>query len=276
MTRLFYIILAFVCISCSLDIFSEEEMGLPIVSGSSSQINPAAYVNSNELPPAATKAMINVSTVSSMEANAFRIDEYKGDDDMGTDEYDPWENAYLVEATVASPNSQGLRSMTLNPVQAYSYKVNNKDTTFYHTRMVIWYPRTFNLHKNDEGKASVMKLSDYSTLDNTAYSVSNGNLVLNFKGLDGSKDVMVSNVVEGQHWHSYSDGEVDSKGTNIYTYPFGQNESSPTYLNYMTYKHYLSAVKIYAYSDIREERTSNAILGNAFLRKGEHSLFIPW
>ena len=52
---------------------------------------------------------------------------------------------------------------------------------------------------------------------------------------------MVSNIVEGQHWHR-NDGSEGAK----YSYPFGQNDSKPQYTNSMTYKHYLSAVKVYA------------------------------
>ena len=221
------------------------------VSGYSSQINPAGYVSSTQLPYAATKAMIDVSTVLSMEANVLRIDENRDTDDSGTYAYGSWEDAYLVESTMASPTSDGLRSMTLNPIQAYSYKVVDNDTTFYHTRMISWYPRTFNLHKNDEGKASVMKLSDYKavTHDDLAYSKEDGKVVLNFRDLDGSKDVMVSNIVEGQHWHT-------DDGSDSYTYPFGQNDAKPMYSNIMTYKHYLSAVKIYAYAENSEQVVS--------------------
>lgn len=264
MKRIFYILVALICSACSSDLFPEEDFQNSVHLSLSSEIAPTAYVDKTDLPPAATKAMINASTVASMKANVLRIDENRNPvTDEGLYTYESWESAYLAEATVASPENQSwLRSMTLNPVQAYSYKVDDsmgseaKDTTFYHTRMISWYPRTCTLYTDEDGKAPVMRLADFHAVDASVYDVKDGEVVLNFKNLDGTKDVMVSNIVEGQHWHSYSDGEVDSKGTNIYTYPFGQNESSPTYLNYMTYKHYLSAVKIYAYSDKSDQVTS--------------------
>ena len=252
MKRLLYIISALICIACSEELFPEEIMGVP--PQVSSQISPSAYVDPAESSAYATKAMVNVSTVGAMKVNVLRIDENRGSDDKGLYEYASWEDAYLLEADVASPTPQGLRSMALNPVQAYNFKVDKKenvsDTTFYHTRMISWYPRTFNLYKNDEGKASVMHLSDVEPIDDDIYDVDENDVVtINFKNLDGSKDIMVSNIIEGQHWHT-------DDGTISYTFPFGQNDSKPTYTNVMTYKHYLSAVKIYAYAQGSEQLVS--------------------
>ena len=256
MKRLLYIICVLVSVACSKDIF--EEGYVPSESGVSSQISPSAYVSSADMPPAATKALINTSTVASMEANALRIDEKIGQNDEGTYEYDSWEEAYLMEATVsASPALDGLRSMYLNPVQAYKFKVVGEDTTdFYHTRMVSWYPRTAHLHKNSEGNAVITKFKDFKkTIDGSVYDKNGDNVVLNFSGLDGSKDVMVSNIVEGQHWHRNTSGV--GPGEDIYTYPFGDNPGGQKkYRNVMTYKHYMSAIKVYAYTENSEQDVS--------------------
>ena len=209
-----------------------------------------------DLPPAATRAMVDISTITSMEANVLKIDEDRDGNDNGLYTFGSWESAYLVESSISSPasaSSGSFRSMRLNPVQAYSYKVDEgkTDTTFYHTRMISWYPRTATLHKNDEGKASVMRFSDFKAVNQNVYDKDgNGKVVLNFNNLDGTQDVMVSNIVEGQHWHSF-DG-VDK----YYTYPFGHNDYSPTYSNVMTYKHYLAAVKIYAYAQNSDQVVS--------------------
>ena len=257
MKRLLYIICVLMSVACSKDIF--EEGYVPSESGVSSQISPSAYVSSADMPPAATKALINTSTVASMEANALRIDERTGQNDEGTYEYDSWEEAYLMEATVsASPALDGLRSMYLNPVQAYKFKVAGDDTTdFYHTRMVSWYPRTAHLHKNSEGNAVITKFKDFkTTIDGSVYDKNGDNVVLNFSGLDGSKDVMVSNIVEGQHWHTSTSGVGEDEGEK-YTYPFGDNPGSQKkYRNVMTYKHYMSAIKVYAYTENSEQDVS--------------------
>lgn len=248
MRRLVYIIFTFLLLACAKENFPEEQ----IPSGISSQIVPAARVESAILPPAATKALINSATVAKMEANALRIDEDVDGDGSGTYSYEGWDQAYLLEAAVASAPSSSktgyLRSMYLNPVQEYKER--------YHTRMISWYPKTCNLYKDDKGNASVMHFEAFRQLvDPSVYTVDGEgdatHLALNFSGLDGSKDVMVSNIVEGQQWHA-DDG---SEGI-IYRYPFGQNDTTPKYTNIMTYKHYLSAVKVYASAENSDQVVS--------------------
>ena len=185
-----------------------------------------------------------------MEANALRIDEGVNNDGSGTYSYAGWDQAYLTEATVASAPSSlhtgFLRSMYLNPVQEYKER--------YHTRIISWYPRTCNLYKDDKGNAVVTNFHDFKSRIDTSVYKSHGagnRIALNFSGLDGSKDVMVSNIVEGQQWHA-DDG---SEGTK-YRYPFGQNDMTPKYDNHMTYKHYLSAVKVYAYTEDSDQVVS--------------------
>ena len=258
MKRLVYIIFALTCVACSLEIFPEGEMMDPTLSGTSFQITPAAYVSSTQLPPAATKALIDVSTVAAMEANVLVIDEKRDADGKGLYDFDSWKDAYLSEAAVAAvpsaKSNQYLRSMSLNPVQAY--KVGDNGHEYYHTRLISWYPRTCNLYKNDEGKASVMKLKDFNEINNSSiYSESGDIVTLKFKDLDGSKDVMVSNIVEGQYWH-VNDGSEVVGGKDRYTFPFGTNASDPAYSNYMTYKHCLSAVKVYATTSNSEQVVS--------------------
>lgn len=251
MKRIIYIIFTFLLFACAKEAFPEDQFE-QIPSGASSQIVPAASVSSVGLPPAATKALVSAGTIAKMEANTLRIDEIVDKTSgRGTYTYEGWDQAYLLEATVASsPSSSAsgyLRSMLLNPVQAYKLNLDGEDTTdFYHTRLISWYPRTCNLYKDDKGNAVVTQFYDFhDRIDQSVYSEKvEGNVtrtVLNFPGLDGSKDVMVSNIVEGQHWHRND----ASEGTK-YSYPFGQNDSKPQYTNSMTYKHYLSAVKVYA------------------------------
>ena len=254
MRRLLYIIFAFAFAACSLETFPENDLGLSGSSGFTSEIAPAAAMCPADLPPAATKAMVDISTITSMEANVLKIDEDRDGNDNGLYTFGSWESAYLAESSISSPayaSNGGFRTMRLNPVQAYSYRVDEgeSDTTFYHTRMISWYPRTATLHKNDEGKASVMRFSDFKDVTQSVYDTKDGKVVLNFKDLDGTNDVMVSNIVEGQHWHAFD-------GAENYTYPFGHNDYSPTYSNVMTYKHYLAAVKIYAYAQNSDQVVS--------------------
>ena len=196
MKRIIYIIFTFLLLSCVRENFPED---LAIPSGISSQIVPAARVNSATLPPAATKALVSAGTVASMEANALRIDENKNGNGTGAYTYAGWNDAYLLEATVASsPSSSStgyLRTMYLNPVQAYGLKINGTDTTdFYHTRMVSWYPRTCDLDNDNNGNAVLTTFGSFHQNNQSAYSTIDGHIAINFPGLDGSKDVMVSNI----------------------------------------------------------------------------------
>ena len=75
MKRIFYILVALICSACSSDLFPEEDFQNSVHLSLSSEIAPTAYVDKTDLPPAATKAMINASTVASMKANVLRIDE---------------------------------------------------------------------------------------------------------------------------------------------------------------------------------------------------------
>lgn len=254
MKRILYITSLIIIASCSRDLFPETEGNTQVSFESARVIQPAASVDAHRLSPEATKALISTPTVAPMMVNVLRIDEKIGTGDSGLYEYDGWEKAYLLESEVSSaPSSETagyLRTMSLNPVQTYNFKVSGQDTVFYHTRMLSWYPMTCPLHKNEDGKAVVTRFEDYrTTIDESAYSIEDGKVILNFQNLDGSKDVMVSNVVEGQHWHA-------DDGTENYRLPFGQNDSKPEYENHMTYRHYLSAVKIYAYTENSDQVVS--------------------
>lgn len=202
MKRLIYIISALLFVACTGNLSNLEEPDVM-----RSQMAPVACIDAVGLPPGATKALVDASTAVSMEANVLRIDEGSATS---------WSQAYLAEADVASASTSGLRTMFLNPVQAY----NDEGTS----RLVSWYPRTCSLHKDEEGNAVTIKLADFQVnRQEQVYTETDGSFRLNFSGLDGSKDIMVSNVVEGTK-----------------SEPFGSQKP-------MTYTHYMSAVKVYAY-----------------------------
>jgi len=258
--------------ACSEDPFSDDSYMEGTSRNIHDRIEPVA-IFSSALPEYATKALIDNEVTQSFSANFLRIDEDIDASDRGlysftggNDEYSSkinWENAYLVEASVGSTHSEEegyRRSAFLNPVQTYKYKVTDaedsdgnhvKDTTFYHTRLVSWYPQTCILHKNEQGTGAVTKFSDFNTgFGGKFYSASAGVVSVIFDGLDGEKDVMVSNVKEAQHWH-IQDMHKDAGGTYLfepYRMPFGAD-------NYLTYKHYMSAVKVYAYAMQSEQMT---------------------
>lgn len=251
-----------------------------------------------------TRSLVDKETTVSMSANFLRANEDKKWDPSNPDEHqrglytfddgDPtysgsvnWETAYLLEATLmSSPDNspQRLRSVFLDPVQSYDIRVRSsidsegnkvRDTTdFYHTRMVSWYPLNCQLKRSDTGVAATSKFGEMfpQTAIPTERDVDGDGqnetvMAVQFTDLDGSKDLMVSDMREGQYWHfddrvHRSDFVPDghpylTPGEHIYHSPFGhfyQEEIDGVqrgidYLNYFTYKHYLSAVRIYAYAD---------------------------
>lgn len=221
-----------------------------------------------------TRSLVDNLTTQAMEANFLRIDEDVESDKNGlytydaeSDEYEGkinWEKAKIIEASViSSPDREGRRSVYLNPVQGYPMYVQTIDdvkiSTYYHTRLVSWYPRTCELVKDSEtGMATDYIFDVYNSSmsgsGNSKYEAEDGVVKIRFTGLNGEQDIMVSDVVEAQHWHDDADDDVicgsdedTYGGKGLHRQPLGHNDSDPTYENLMTYKHYMSAVRVNAY-----------------------------
>ena len=230
----------------------------------------------------ATRSLIDQNTTKEMASNFLRLDEdLSGSNDglytfTGHDAATPyhtnWNKAQLLEATVTSSpdNTVGIhyRSVSLAPEQSYKLNIEEeridgivyRDTThFYHTRMVGWYPMTCKLPRREGVPATAQ--FDYSEFDAVRLNevvdiagVPTEVVALQFKGLDGETDLMVSNVCEGQPWHKYNSANphlsdihpVDN--SKIYREPFGHNMTTPKYSNYFTYRHYRSAIRLSAYA----------------------------
>ncbi len=258
----------------------------------STSITPSCIVEAHGISRAAEsgiamRSLIDQITTKRMDSNFLRLDEdlsstndglytFTGND--GATPYATnWNKALLLEATVISSpdNTEGIhyRSVSLEPIQ--SYKLNiveenvdgviHSDTThFYHTRMVGWYPKNCTLPRKEGVPATAQ--FDYSEFDAVRLNetveingIATEVVALQFMGLDGETDLMVSNVCEGQSWHKYnadaphrSDIHPVNSG-NIYREPFGHNFSSPAYSNYFTYRHYRSAIRVTAYAEQSEQ-----------------------
>lgn len=239
-----------------------------------------------------TKSLVDNLTTQALDANFLRLDEdVDGENGLYTylglnNNADPeeayegkmnWEKAKIVEASViSSPDRDGRRSVFLNPVQGYAMSVKTENalkiTTYYHTRMVSWYPRTCDLVKDPvTGMATdyvfdvynnSMKSQDADKYKYVTTEDANGkrDVEIRFTGLNGEKDVMVSDVVEAQMWHKDGDdgvkcGSSDGGYSGVHRVPFGHNDADPAYENIMTYKHYLSAIRVNAYPADASEQT---------------------
>ena len=252
------------CMAAGCNPLEELSEGQQAASGpdwASAEIYGSCSIDTHE-PPLATKAMIDQSSSQEMEANFLRIDEDVNSDGSGaytfggqSDETD-WSEAYVLEASVtASPNRDFLRSVYFAPVQTYNIlvtgDVSNQDTIFYHTRMVGWHPRTCSLPEGAGGKKVALPLND-SRFSGVLTENADGGHSVRFTGLDGSKDLMFSDVREGQRWHSKgSFPEGDGDDGSRYRFPFGHftQDDRTVYQNVFTFRHYLTAVRVWVYSD---------------------------
>lgn len=272
--------------SCLKESFDKPEGGELVLSTDPSEIVGICEVDTRApRAPHSTKAvtewaLIDQVTTRQLDANFLRVDEEIGAGNAGQYTFysstafrsggNPnevnWEKGYLSEASVISSpdNTENIhyRSIIFSPRQTYNlYAVRKSEldeqydtTKFYHSRMVGWYPRNCALKIKDGSQrfeSSVEQNETHVIGERTFKAVK-------FTGLDGSKDVMVSNVCEGQHWHSgnaaYSP-HTDDPGNTPYRTPFGHYQSYNTangtftarYSNYFKFRHYLSGVRFWGF-----------------------------
>ena len=183
-----------------------------------------------------TKSLIQSNSSATLESNFIYIEDRNPYSE--TENYPALSESYIVESSIFAPhgisdNGKILRSTSFEP--ALSYKVelagsDGSDTTFYKTRMVGWYPRTCELIRDSEGNIPVQPFHEF---EDSYYSEGEVTGVTFRNVLDGQTDVMVSDMREGMHMsNAYKSGEADALP------PFGSE-------NYFSFKHYLTAVKIY-------------------------------
>ncbi|MGM9735051.1 MAG: hypothetical protein ACI3ZL_01425 [Candidatus Cryptobacteroides sp.] len=222
-----------------------------------------------------TKALVNNKTTVSLDANFLRIDEETQENSVNYEfDYDEaayagttnWEKSYIIEGTViSSPDREGRRSIYLNPVQAYKLTSDGSDddnTIYHHSRMVGWYPKTCELIKDDADKAAITMFNAFknSMGADKIYKAESGKVFIKFEDLNGEKDIMVSDMIEAQQYHKDTEDGLIPCETSLspgpHRDPFGYNENAPAYDNTFEYKHYLSAVRVFGYS---EENTAQVI-----------------
>lgn len=220
-----------------------------------------------------TKAMVNIYSAQSVKANFLKIDEdviftQNSSDPIGAytfksnqaglkDSTVYYPNAYIVNGslTSAADNTEyHLRDVIFRPDQSYrlrlKYEKDGDETRidtllFNHTRMIGWSPMT----KSVPAQGATM-LSTYSDEGIYEYNSQTEETSIVISDIDLSKDVMFTDLREAQHWHAKRTGE------QRYRVPFGYNTSSPKYSNFFTFKHYRSAVRIYASAEQSQQNLS--------------------
>jgi len=211
-------------------------------------------------PSVSTKSIYGQNSTNTIPCNFLRIDENYDGDHTALYTFPTYNRATVLEGEVTgTPESTSLlRSITLKPEQTYSfysqpYSESLRDSIFYHTRLVGWHP-------------AVCKLPASGTpveFGNTRYSnyrafIGNKYGIVFDHALDGGTDILVSNLGQGQRWHSDNPpapGQRDNRYRDLakqipdtnYCTPFGYNlDQEPHYTNPMHFRHFLSAVRIWA------------------------------
>ena len=224
-------------------------------------------VGGGESISSGTKAIFDQTTTRELTSNFLRIDETKGNDGSALYQWEDWSHAKLLEAKVISnpdnTNDVFYRSVTFVPTQSYSiqkYWPGDRDPEdptdpgeiiYYHTRMVAWHPMMCKVPR-DGNKASAVEFGS-SQYANFRTNIDAGTVGVVFDhALDGHTDLMMSNVCEAQRWHQKGTAYADPGQTQSeinYAEPFGHNEDKPKYINPIFFKHYLSAIRLWAKVD---------------------------
>jgi len=231
-----------------------------------------------ELSPV-TKTIFDSNSSDSIACNFLRLDENTGSDHTALYAFPTWASAKVLEGEISgAPDNSGgkYRSVILRPEQKYnSYApVASTDSIFYHSRMIGWHPMVCSLPQS--GSPDVFghsRYTNYLTLLSGKYGISFDH------ALDGSTDLLMSNLCEGQRWHSptgaYIYRDLDKQLPETYSQPFGVNyDQEPHYSNAFSFKHYLTAVRIWAKLDQSNATSEQGILNISTWGKIEALTFV--
>lgn len=216
-----------------------------------------------------TKAIIGSTTITSLDANFVKLDgsvrgwlpeEYI----YAEDNFTGWDDgqAKILDASILSSpdNTEDIhfRSIVFSPRQTYRYEVrpegnvaNEDDITAYVTRMVGWYPKTFDLPKDPDGKPTDYVFRESSTYRQVEKDGKTYDCVEFKNKLDGKTDLMMTDMREGRYDLS-GKGFKNNTASDIDIQPYGHmfkdymNPSSGyMYCNYFTFRHYLTGIRLF-------------------------------
>lgn len=211
-------------------------------------------------PSVSTKSIYGQNSTNAIPCNFLRLDENYDSDHTALYTFPTYNHATVLEGEVnGSPESSDLlRSITLKPEQKYNfysqqYSGDLRDSIFYHTRLVGWHPVVCKLPASGTPvEFGDNRYSNYLALIGNKYGI------VFDHSLDGGTDIMISNLGQAQRWHSNgapAPGKRDNRYRDLakqildtnYCTPFGYNSDQPPYYkNPMQFKHFLSAVRIWA------------------------------
>ena len=206
-----------------------------------------------------TRALIGQETTQALRANFIKVDEIMPQEWIWASEYNRDETsmpsldlAQIVEAEITSSASSTdnyhLRSADFNPTLFYKYtnKVDTNEPELAHrVGMVGWHPLTYDVPEGlgDEDAQAQFRASD-------CMKVVDGQVCVEFKNkLDGQTDLMVTDYREGRmmmdgfkHTGAVKDWDIQPFG---HSNPNTLDPDKFDYINYFTFHHYLSAIRIF-------------------------------
>ena len=206
-----------------------------------------------------TRALIGQETTQTLRANFIKVDEIMPEEWTSSSQYDrdktsmpSLELAQIVEAEITSSASgvdnYHLRSADFNPTLIYKF-TNKKESIepelAHRVGMVGWYPLTYDVPEGlgEEDAQAQFRASD-------CMKVVDGKVCVEFKNkLDGQTDLMVTDYREGRmmmdgfkHTGAVKDWDIQPFG---HSNPNTLDPGKFDYINYFTFHHYLSAVRIF-------------------------------
>lgn len=227
-------------------------------------------VNDEDDRGIAVKSVIGQTTITALDGNFIKMDETRHEDWMSADyrpsaftEWADYETKILEASVMSSPdNTENIhfRSVMFKPRQTYQMSITDEDGDYttkddqdivgYISRMVGWYPKTFDVPLGPDGTPADTKFTETDSYvriekDGTEYDC------VRFKGkLDGQTDVMVTDMREGRYDLSHKGFKNNASDYDVQPYGhYFNNNLDPTdgyqYCNYFTFKHYLTAIRLF-------------------------------
>lgn len=212
-----------------------------------------------------SRGIIGQSTVAQLEANFIKLDEsLKGytskDDYVHTSGPVSWNNdqTKIANASIfSSPDvtsGAGLRSISFSPRLTYQIEdLTSEGSTDpiivgYISRMVGWYPKTYDVQVG-EGVDATVKFTDTDSYAKVAHTDGNTYDCVVFKNkLDGQTDVMMTDMREGRYQldgFKNNDNDIDVQPYGHLFKNLVDGSDGYEYCNYFSFQHYLTAVRLY-------------------------------
>lgn len=217
----------------------------------------------------ATRSIIGQTTIVSLAGNFVKLDEqrlYSSPEDYVPSSSFSWsdDRTRILDADILSSpdNTEDIhfRSIVFRPRQTYQIDVIDResapspeDTVIgYMSRMVGWYPKTFDVPTGSNGTPADVRFKDASdTYCQVEKDGKTYDCVVFRNKLDGQTDLMMSDMREGRYDLSFK-GFKNNVQNDYDVQPYGHQFNDYTnlasgfrYCNYFTFNHYLTAIRLF-------------------------------